>query len=405
MVRFSGRGFALLLPLVALAGCEPQLPSEPDIADGRESIVGGTLDHGDPAVALIVYADSQGAYVCTGTLIAEDAILTAGHCVVRDAMCNSPWNPSACEANPASSYYIFGGTDVLDADTWELRNPTWRASVTSVHPHPYYGTDNSGAPVHDVAVLRITDLEVFSGSKPEPMAWLSTPADSAFTPGSTFKAVGYGITNGSTGAGTGTKRMVTLTIHGWDDAAFWYGGFPGNTCSGDSGGPAIKMIGGVPTVIGTTSYGDQNCTQTGVNMRTDHERAFISQFAEPVSEPEPPPSGGWSGSSAPDAAIPDDDYVCRSLDVEAAGDAADVRLDLSGTHTWRSILRATLSHDGVTREAFAVGTFDDGAGSFSLSDVPVDGFDGSASGTWTLCIEDTDDYGDSGTLDYWRVHD
>src|SRR5690242_3824524 len=86
--------------LFALA-CEQQLPREPDIGREVEPIIGGQIDTGDPAVALIVFADDSGAFTCTGTLISPTAILTAGHCVVRNAECNSPWDSSACVANPA----------------------------------------------------------------------------------------------------------------------------------------------------------------------------------------------------------------------------------------------------------------------------------------------------------------
>jgi V8-like Glu-specific endopeptidase len=382
--------------MLALAGCEQQLPGEAPEATRDEGIIGGTVDTGDPAVALLVFSGSQGSYVCTGTLISEDTILTAGHCSVKNDSCSG----SACVANPASGYIVLGGTYPIDAN-WEIKDPTWSAEVTSVHPHPAYGSGANGAPVHDVAIFKIAPIQVYSGTKPQPLAWLSTLNSAAFTTGNTFKAVGYGVTNGSSGAGTGTKRKVTLAIGGHNNTEFWYGGNGTNTCSGDSGGPAIATVNGVPTVIGTTSYGDYNCTQDGVNMRVDAERAFLSQYATPSA-----PGGGstsWSGSVSPALATVDNGQVCSSLTVNGSGNAADVKLDVSGVHDYRSILRATLSHGGVTAEAFPVGTFSNGAGSFSLSAAAIGGFSGSATGNWTLCLVDTDAYGDTGTLAGWSV--
>jgi subtilisin-like proprotein convertase family protein len=106
---------------------------------------------------------------------------------------------------------------------------------------------------------------------------------------------------------------------------------------------------------------------------------------------------------SPALALVDNGQACSSLSVSGSGDAADVKLDLSGVHDYRSVLRATLTHGGVTAEAFPVGTFSNGAGSFSLSAAAIGGFSGSASGTWKLCIVDTDAYGDTGTLAGWSV--
>lgn len=114
--------------------------------------------------------------------------------------------------------------------------------------------------------------------------------------------------------------------------------------------------------------------------------------------------GDWSASDAPDLATVDNGTVCTSVSVSQDGDAADVHVDLMGQHDWRSILRATLEHGGITQTVFDTGTFPYGAGQFSLSNQAVAGFAGSAQGDWTLCITDTDAYGDTGVLQTWGVH-
>lgn len=113
---------------------------------------------------------------------------------------------------------------------------------------------------------------------------------------------------------------------------------------------------------------------------------------------------GWSGSATPNLALVDNGQACSTLTVTGEGNAADVKLDLAGSHTWRSILRGTLSHGGVTVAAFPVSTFASNTGSFTLSSRAVAGLSGTASGTWQLCIVDTDAYGDTGTLQSWAVH-
>jgi subtilisin-like proprotein convertase family protein len=100
----------------------------------------------------------------------------------------------------------------------------------------------------------------------------------------------------------------------------------------------------------------------------------------------------------------DNGQVCSTLTVAGTGNAADIKLDVAGHHDFRSILRGTLSHGGVTVTAFPTNTFPSGPGTFSLTARPVAGFSGSASGSWQLCIIDTDAFGDTGVLESWGVH-
>jgi Zn-dependent metalloprotease/subtilisin-like proprotein convertase family protein len=112
----------------------------------------------------------------------------------------------------------------------------------------------------------------------------------------------------------------------------------------------------------------------------------------------------WSASDAPDLPLIDNGTACTTVTVTADGDAADVQVDLVGQHAWRSILRATLEHGGIVATVFSTGTFPSQSGEFRLEDHAVAGFAGSAAGEWTLCIEDTDAFGDTGVLQSWAVH-
>ncbi|HSS01549.1 MAG TPA: proprotein convertase P-domain-containing protein [Kofleriaceae bacterium] len=114
----------------------------------------------------------------------------------------------------------------------------------------------------------------------------------------------------------------------------------------------------------------------------------------------------WSGMATPNLPTIDNGTACTSLTVTATGGSASVaKLDISGSHAFRSILRGTLAHNGTTVTAFPTGTFPTGSGAFAFTNRAVPGFSGDASGTWTLCIVDTDAFGDTGVLNTWAVHD
>jgi subtilisin-like proprotein convertase family protein len=114
----------------------------------------------------------------------------------------------------------------------------------------------------------------------------------------------------------------------------------------------------------------------------------------------------WSGSATPNLPTIDNGSACTNLTVATTGgDSSVAKLDLSGSHAFCSILRGTLAHNGVTVAAFPTGTFPASACTFSFTNRSVPGLSGDSSGTWTLCIVDTDAFGDTGVLNTWAVHD
>jgi MYXO-CTERM domain-containing protein len=269
----KNRPLVAALSVLFLAACgQPSLHSDGPLhlTPGSSPIIGGTTDTAHPAVALL-YNQTQG-YLCTGTMITDKVFLTAGHCTQPDSN--------------AAHYQIAGGSDPFNGADWVITG-------AAVHTNPGYSASQIG--------VADTGIVVLGQSAPvTPMAWQYDRDDSVYAVGTQFTAVGYGLANAPSGADTsGTKRKVTLSITDLGSDAFAYGSSTKNTCEGDSGGPAIETINGVPTVIGTVSYGDQNCGQYGVDMRTDDEAAFISQYAGVPGTPTPTPTGTGTVTPTP----------------------------------------------------------------------------------------------------------
>lgn len=151
----------------------------------------------------------------------------------------------------------------------------WSVGVSAVHADPAY--DGAGFTGGDTAIFILS-----SDAPVTPLRWLraGSAAAALVADGAAFESVGFGLANAPSGPDTsGTKRHVALTITSSTAADFRYGSAQKNSCSGDSGGPAIADFEGEPIVIGVTSWGDDNCNQFGVDVRTDASDAFLAQYA------------------------------------------------------------------------------------------------------------------------------
>lgn len=293
--------FAVVAATAAIAACtSPDAPktSMRGVSVTSNSIVGGTVvsDFSFPYVPFI-YNDNQG-YLCTGTLIDDFVVLTAAHCV-EDAV--------------ASHYTICGGDDPFDANG----GCYYLTGAAEVHVHPSYDPGVVGAYDIGIIILDAEPAQEDSTGTTQPIPYLASDNGSVYdsSPGTQFTAVGFGITSGTGADDSGIKRTVQLTMNQIYLDIFEYGSATKNTCSGDSGGPALVTIDGKPTVVGVVSYGDQNCQQFGGDSRTDYFSDYIGQFAGAGATPTPTPGSGDDDDD--DGTTPGDD------DDDKDGNAAD----------------------------------------------------------------------------------
>lgn len=244
------------------------------------SIVGGEeTPKGNPEAAYVVmiYGEKAGvSYVCTGTFISEDTILTAAHCLSenKDVMSMffglKPFDGSSAEL-PIVDMFYYGKAAVLFGDTKTM--------------------DFSAR--HDLAVIK------FSGGLPPgaKIAELSPKAEADVYQSQNILVLGYGRTNGKEeGDGTlgediGTLREVLLNRERMAVGKNYFTVNQSNgrgVCFGDSGGPALSLSGDGKTVyvVGVASgvYGDtgelnsDECKVGSVYMRTSAYLPWIQEL-------------------------------------------------------------------------------------------------------------------------------
>ena len=236
--------------LVGCGGLEQPDEQQQEIAEAEDPIIGGTTDNGDPAiVALFAHLPNEtSGYLCTGTIVTATKILTAAHCVDPDVI-----GPGYIHEVMLGSPFGAGGTLAVSATAFD--------SAFDV---------NNLQNGHDVAVVTLAAATAIT---PIPFN------TGALGSGTGVRIVGYG-TNNHTGGGAGTKRTANTSIVGTSSTLLHIGQTSRQTCHGDSGGPALKTINGVETIVGLTSYGSDlpffQCFGGGYDTRVDAYTAFIN---------------------------------------------------------------------------------------------------------------------------------
>jgi secreted trypsin-like serine protease len=216
------------------------------------AIVGGTnAAQGEfPSVAEVTIAHS---FLCTGTLIAPNTVLTAGHCgsITGGAGVASPaaFPPQAIDVRIGSNKPDQGGDDVA-------------VSKVTVEPS-YLATDG-----YDITLLTLSRNSTIT-----PTRVSGASGESLFAPATLEQIVGFGTTSsGGDLPDTLQKAQVPITTDAYCSGAYssfesatqicaGYDQGGTDTCQGDSGGPLFgKTATGELKVVGATSYGD-GCAQ------------------------------------------------------------------------------------------------------------------------------------------------
>ncbi|MNJ92837.1 Trypsin [compost metagenome] len=253
-----------IISSLSLTACSPGNPS--DIKGSYDSIVGGSqvLFTDKIRTSIVGVYDDAGGQLCTGTLIAENIVITAAHCI---------------GFSTEDMYIIF--------DT-VITSKSPRRKVDTVEVSPYwtsrrYEDKDRG----DLAIIR------FLGSRPQgykPARFLSGPENVAN--GVETVVAGYGYNNAAAESGAGTLRQTSVVIADtlFSTTEVLIDQTTGKgSCHGDSGGPAFLEIKGEFFLWGVTArgVGDVNhlCNTYSAFTNLAAHKNWVNRMLKRLSKP------------------------------------------------------------------------------------------------------------------------
>lgn len=252
----------------------------PATAMPAQSITGGEVDTTHTNVGFIRFTTVDGRFRCSGTLISQTVVLTAGHCT----------------EGPATNVYV-SFDDNLQPDPLQAGiTPQEKAAreahyiTGTAHPDPGWTGKLNLSKQHDqgVVVLDAPASSKWPGITPATLAPVGfLDSNQGELKNGTFTLVGYGVDIGAK-----KEQLVLQARHSTtsylknvqDEVVVFQindkdskGG--GGSCFGDSGGPVFFE----GFVLGDASYVNSlSCNATGGYQRVDtfYAREFLNQFLD-----------------------------------------------------------------------------------------------------------------------------
>ena len=242
--------------LVASCATSP----EETAASTSSAIIDG--DASTPAQNFVVEVvhpvGSLGAFICSGTVVAPNLVLTARHCVTAtsgDAFtCDESGNGSDGGALGAdydpSTVFIYAGLEAPGP----LTEP-------SAHGVRFFHDSATNVCDHDLALIEL--------SQPLATPVAALDLDTKVQPGQTITAIGWGVVaDGGSPSVRQERGLVPIVTVGPGADALGYEVPPNefavgeSICEGDSGGPAVGAMG---SVVGVVSSGGNNVMTMSTN--------------------------------------------------------------------------------------------------------------------------------------------
>jgi hypothetical protein len=260
------------------------------------AIMNGSPDfEGHPSVGALVFdLDGSGpipwAGLCSGSVIARDAFLTAAHCLDEISSPVLRWGVTLEGGAPGDPVILPLSFELDQLPFVRVLKPLTVVTATAVHVHPLFAEGHPRA--NDLAVLLFPD-STFAGVQPVELP-VSGQLDRQWMSGELanrlYTLVGYGaeLRQGDGGIGfvvRGYRQIAAAPFQSltprWlrlqsTDASTGQGGL----CRGDSGSPYLDGLTAMALHSNAGSHVCAGGASTGTRLDTQEAREFLSRFVD-----------------------------------------------------------------------------------------------------------------------------
>ncbi len=256
------------------------LPFFTGVRKELSKIIGGT----DATVADFpwqVYYES-GDFMCGGSIISGNWIITAAHCTENEDGSAIPVSEMFVKAGATNPYIVNEGK---------------RYQVSEVIINENYNTRTLA---NDVALLRLKDPVDVPNARPIKLVTADDAREGATDPGVISWVTGWGLTDITPDVLPYILQKVQLPIVSREQASTVWRSIPDNfimagyrdaardACNGDSGGPMVVPVSGEYRLAGITSWGSEDCdtysayTEISAFEEWIRTKTGIEEFTPPV---------------------------------------------------------------------------------------------------------------------------
>ena len=282
------------LAAVAFTACSNETA---DLSTAQLPIINGQIaadENYGAVVSLSIRADKHYYTYCTGTLIREDAVLTAAHCV------------SDTDDFDFSSFYYYQQVQVLTGINADNPSQSDIYNIADIQLHPDYWPNK---PEYDLAIVFLNTPVPENKAKPLPRFKDKTRLPILAHNTQRIEFAGYGITeDGSDGKRKKAEGFISKYCANNSDnscgivtpmgehyiippGSIFHDIEKGGACLGDSGGPVLIEENGELSVIGVIAYGDADCSIYAVTTSVPDFEPWIEETLNPPPEDDCSASG------------------------------------------------------------------------------------------------------------------